>query len=154
MEHTADYSIVEATWRDLPDLRRLEQEAFGRDAWPLIDLIGALTIPGIVRLKAVDSQKQMLGFIAGDIDANNQIGWITTVAVFPAYRRQGIAAALLAACEAQMPVMRVRLSVRRSNRTAIHLYENKGYQVVDVWQRYYSDGEDALVMEKKRSWDS
>ena len=149
-----DYSIVDATWRDLPDLRRLEQQAFGRDAWPLIDLIGALTLPAIVRLKAVDEDRQMLGFIAGDIDSAKQIGWVTTVAVFPENRRRGIASALLAECEARMSMPRVRLSVRRSNREAVHLYENKGYQLVDVWTRYYSDGEDALVMERKRSQDS
>lgn len=151
MKSEADYSIIEANWRDLSDLRRLEQQAFGRDAWPLIDLIGALTIPGVIRLKAVDEQHHMLGFIAGDVDSKNQIGWVTTVAVFSEYRRKGIAAALLAACEAQMNGFRVRLSVRRSNQAAIQLYENRGYQLVDVWNRYYFDGEDALVMEKKSS---
>ncbi|HZW03071.1 MAG TPA: GNAT family N-acetyltransferase [Anaerolineaceae bacterium] len=147
--NSPDFSIVEATWRDLPDLRRLEQQAFGRDAWPLIDLIGVVTLPGVVRLKAVESNDQMLGFIAGDIDSKNQIGWVTTIAVFPEQRRRGVASALLAAGESRMGTPRVRLSVRRSNREAIHLYENRDYHLVDVWNHYYADGEDALVMEKK-----
>lgn len=150
MNGSVDFSIVEANWRDLPDLRRLEKEAFGRDAWPLIDLIGALTLPGLIRLKAVDSQNRMLGFIAGDVD-KNRIGWVMTVAVFQEYRRKGIAAALLDACEAKLNGSSIRLSVRRSNQGAIQLYEKRGYQLVDVWSHYYFDGEDALVMEKKPS---
>ena len=66
----------------------------------------------------------------------------------PEYRRRGIGAALLQACEAQLGVRRVRLSVRASNRPAIELYERFDYQQVGRWGHYYQDGEDALVMEK------
>ena len=53
-----------ATWRDLGELRTVEHECFGDDAWPLWDLVGVLTFPGVVRLKAVMSEK-MFGFVAG-----------------------------------------------------------------------------------------
>jgi ribosomal protein S18 acetylase RimI-like enzyme len=36
-----------------------------------------------------------------------------------------------------------------SNEPAIALYEKEGYRSVDIWKRYYNDGEDGLVMEKK-----
>ena len=55
---------------------------------------------------------------------------------------------MILACEQRLKVPLVRLSVRASNAEAIHLYLRLGYQRVDVWQRYYLDGEDALVMEK------
>ncbi len=42
----------------------------------------------------------------------------------------------------------VRLSVRRSNFGAQHLYNGLGYHHVGVWEKYYEDGEDALIMEK------
>jgi ribosomal protein S18 acetylase RimI-like enzyme len=40
------------------------------------------------------------------------------------------------------------LTVRISNDKAIALYEDEGYRTVDIWKRYYADGEDGLVMEK------
>jgi ribosomal protein S18 acetylase RimI-like enzyme len=43
---------------------------------------------------------------------------------------------------------RVRLCVRISNHEAIRLYEHNGYQRIAVWTRYYTDSEDAVVMEK------
>ena len=93
-----DFSIITATWRDLGELRQLERDCFGKDAWPLLDLIGALTLPGSVRLKVVVVGK-MVGFVGGDPRPQEKIGWITTLGVAPAYRCNGIAAALLAACE-------------------------------------------------------
>jgi ribosomal-protein-alanine N-acetyltransferase len=149
MSQPQGFSILSAGWRDLAELRRLEQVSFEQDAWPLFDLIGVLTFTGMVRLKAVDTEGKMLGFIAGDIRDSTGIGWIITVAVFPEYRRIGVGRALLQECEQRMGVQRVRLSVRRSNRAAIELYEARGYHLVDVWNGYYSGGEDALVLEKK-----
>ena len=142
------FKIVPATWRDLNALRYLEKITFPKDAWPLIDLVGVLTFPNVVRLKAMVGE-EMAGFVAGDIRTKEQIAWIATISVLPEYRRQGIGKALLAACEAQLPVPAVRLCVRASNNGAISLYEQTGYKRVGLWQRYYSDGEDAVVMEKK-----
>jgi len=141
-------SIQTAGWRDLTALRQLEQVCFPKDAWPLWDLIAVLTFPDIVRIKAVNGEK-MVGFIAGDIRRSEDVGWVTTVGVLPDYRQRGIASALLDRCEAQMGMPRVRLCVRRSNTEAIHLYYQRGYSQVSVWNRYYHDGEDALVLEKR-----
>jgi ribosomal protein S18 acetylase RimI-like enzyme len=43
----------------------------------------------------------------------------------------------------------MRLTVRLSNEGAISLYEKEGYRSVDIWKKYYNDGEDGLVMEKR-----
>lgn len=107
-----------------------------------------LTLPNVVRLKAV-IDGTMVGFIAGDIRPNEQMAWIATIGVLPEYRGQGIGSALLQACEAQLPVSRVRLNVRISNINAIRLYERYGYLQVGKWPRYYQDGEEALIMEKR-----
>jgi len=32
---------------------------------------------------------------------------------------------------------------------AIAMYNADGYQTIDIWKAYYSDGEDAQVMEKQ-----
>jgi len=142
-----DYEIIEPTLRDLGELRKFEKEVFGVDAWPLVDLVAMLTFPSITRLKAV-SHGRMAGVIASDLRRQQDLAWIITLGVLPEFRRQGIARALLLACEARISVTRIRLSVRRSNWPAIVLYEAEGYRQVSVWDKYYVDGEDALVLEK------
>jgi ribosomal-protein-alanine N-acetyltransferase len=141
------YTIETASWRDLNALRRLEHICFPKDSWPLLDLIGVLTYPNIIRLKAMVNN-QMVGFIAGDHRDHNQVGWIATVAVLPEYRRHGIASALILECEKGLSTPRIRLNVRRSNVGAIHLYKQLGYTYVSTMPAYYQDGEDALIYEK------
>jgi ribosomal protein S18 acetylase RimI-like enzyme len=126
-----------------------KHECFERDAWPLLDLVGVLTIPGLVRIKAVIGD-EMVGFVAGEIDRARKIGWITTVGVRPQYRGQGIGSALLHACEDVMNIPCIRLCVRCSNQPALNLYARNGYRQVDRWLAYYQDGEDAFVLEKCR----
>ena len=145
------YQILPASWRDLRRLRRLEKICFPKDAWPLLDLIGVLSLPNVIRLKAVSisdaDEEQMIGFVAGD-KRSSTLGWIATIGVLPEYRRKGVAAALLGECETQLAVDRIRLSVRLGNSGAIRLYEEFGYQRIDTWLKYYQDGTDALVFEK------
>lgn len=142
--------IEPATWRDLNGLRLLESVCFPKDAWPLWDLIGVLTFPNVVRLKAV-GKYQMIGFIAADIRKSERVAWIATVGVLPEYRRQGVGSALLTEIERRLTVPTVRLSVRSSNLPALLLYNQLGYHRYGIWPRYYADGEDALVLEKNLS---
>ena len=132
---------------DLGALRRLEAVCFEKDAWSFLDLIAVLTWPEVIRLKAVDSG-EMIGFVAGDPRSSDGVAWISTIGVDPRYQRRGIGRALLRACEAQINLPRMKLTVRISNQSAIALYEQEGYRMVDLWRGYYSDGEDALVMGK------
>jgi ribosomal-protein-alanine N-acetyltransferase len=133
---------------DLNALRRLEKSCFEKDAWPILDIFAILTWPDVIRLKVVEND-EMIGFIGCDPRPSQSVAWVTTIAVDPRYQRQGVGRMLLRASEDQANVPRMRLSVRTSNHRAISLYEQEGYQVVDVWGRYYSDDEDALVMEKR-----
>lgn len=137
-----------ASLRDLGALRRLESLCFEKDAWSILDLVAVLTWSDVVRLKAVIGN-EMVGFVAGDPRPAQNSGWIATIGVDPRYQRQGIGRALLLACEARMKFPRVKLTVRISNEKAISLYEKEGYRTVDIWKRYYNDGEDGLVMEKR-----
>ncbi len=147
-------AIQRASWRDLMSVRRLEEVCFPQDFWPLLEIIGVLTMPGVVRIKAVIDE-QVVGFSAGDFRRSDTLAWIATIGVLPEFRRRGIGAALLRDCERRLgrtltgPGGRVRLCVRPSNAPAIQLYERSGYQQVSVWSRYYQNGEDALVLEKQ-----
>ena len=139
--------IQPANLLDLNALRRLERVCFDKDAWPLLDLVAVLTWADVIRLKAVENG-EMIGFVACDPRPSEAAAWIATIAVDPRWQRRGIGRALLRACEVQTRQARMKLSVRISNYGAIALYEKEGYRTVDVWGRYYSDNEDALVMEK------
>ena len=139
--------IIKSSILDLNALRKLEQISFGKDAWSLFDLIAVLTFADVIRLKAVVDD-QMVGFVAGDPHPRDGWGWISTIAVDPRYRRRGIGRALLHACESKLGVPRSRLTVRISNQVAISMYEKEGYGTTEIWNHYYSDGEDGIVMEK------
>ena len=145
----SDIKILPATWRDLMDLQELEKVCFEFDAWPLLDLIGLLTFPQIIRLKTVADQT-MTGFIGVDLRRAQRTAWIATLAVHPEYRRIGIASCLLEICEDRIrdSLPRIRLSVRQSNLPAIELYQKHGYVQIDFWKSYYKGGDNALVFEK------
>ena len=139
--------IQPASLRDLGSLRRLENVCFEKDAWSVFDLVAVLSWSEVIRLKAV-IDGEMIGFVAGDPRPAQNTGWIATIGVDPRYQGRGIGTALLRACEERMSFPRVRLTVRISNDKAISLYKKEGYRTIDIWKRYYNDGEDGLVMEK------
>lgn len=80
--------------------------------------------------------------IAGEMEVLN-------VAVDPAHQRRGVAATLLgdaiSNCQ-RAGATTAWLEVRAGNRAAIGLYEQFGFVVEGRRQRYYRDGEDALLM--------
>ncbi len=126
----------------------MEKLCFGEDAWPWIDILAALVIPDTVRL-VVEGEDELAGFVIGDRRRRQNLGWIASIAVHPDYRRKGFGTRLLHACEHELDSARVRLSLRRSNEPALRLYRREGYERVNIWPKYYRNGEDAIVMEKE-----
>ncbi len=147
MESSVPFTIQQASWRDMHNLYQLEHACFDQDAWPAMDLLGVLTFPGVVRLKA-DWDGKMVGFIGGESRDHQKTGWIITLGVLEEYRGRGIARALLDECELRLGTRTIRLCVRVSNEPAINLYKKAGYLQVEIWPQYYHGGEDALVLEK------
>jgi len=142
--------IQPASILDLGPLQQLERACFDADRWPLLDLLAVLTFPDVIRLKALVDNR-MVGFVAGDQRESRGFSWIATIAVLPAYQKQGIGRALLTECESRLTTPRVRLCVRTDNGGAIRLYEQVGYERIDVWRGYYKDKADAIIMEKARN---
>ncbi len=76
-------------------------------------------------------------------------GYITNVAVAPAFRRQGVADALVSAfCRfGKAKLAFLTLEVRASNAAAIALYEKHGFSPVGRRKNYYDHPtEDAVLM--------
>ena len=74
---------------------------------------------------------------------------VLKVATHPLYHGVGLATSLLREAEAEAVRGGGRgiiLEVRPSNHRAVQLYRHLGYRVIGRRPRYYSDGEDALVM--------
>jgi ribosomal-protein-alanine N-acetyltransferase len=140
-------TIEQANWRDFNTVNRLEKICFPVDVWPFWEVFGVLSLPQVVRLKAL-VERQLVGFIALDIRPRENVAWIATIGVLPEYRRRGVASRLISAAETQVTVESVRLSLRSSNEGALRLYQRLGYEHFDRWPRYYVGGEDAIVMQK------
>lgn len=77
---------------------------------------------------------------------------INDVIVNPSFRRLGIATNLIERCcqnLAKQGVKTVFLEVRASNIPAISLYKKLGFVELSVRKKYYSDGENALILKKE-----
>jgi ribosomal-protein-alanine N-acetyltransferase len=139
-------------------LRRLEThdldavETIERDSYPtpwsrsMFD--AELRKPSSLALGAFAAADELLGyaFVSRYVDA-----WhVMNVAVANAYRRRGIASALLERLfdvTATDPKRGYTLEVRVSNTGAIRLYERLGFEARGVRRGYYTDNrEDALIM--------
>jgi len=120
---------------------------FGPDAWPWLDVLAALSLPDAVRIKA-EAGGELIGLVLGERRDRRRVGWVASLAVAPAFRRQGIARELLRRCEAELRTPQLRLALRQTNDAALALYLNEGYRKIEVWPAYYRDGEDGLVMGK------
>ncbi len=145
----AAFHLEDASWRDYKEFKRLERASFGDLAWPSIELIAALLLPNVVRIKAVVDGR-LAGLVAGTI-RNDGFGWIMTIATFREYQGMGIGGAMLRACEERMKCEKMKLCVQAGNDTAIRLYLRHGYRHTEIWKNYYGKNLDALVMEKEKS---
>ncbi len=92
------------------------------------------------------------GEIAGYIGANNVFGevFINNVAVFPLYRKTGVATELIKALIRSAYDEKsdfITLEVRKSNEPAIALYNKIGFEMVGERKNFYENPtEDAFLM--------
>jgi ribosomal-protein-alanine N-acetyltransferase len=140
-------SIRRAEPEDIADLAAMEQAAF-RDPWATVSLHEALRSERNVVFLAYDD-----GAACGHVIATvvGDEGELDRVGVAPAWRGRGVGKTLIhmAAQECRRHgVLRLFLEVRVGNGVALRLYERAGFHQVGRRRRYYSDGEDAIVMEK------
>lgn len=145
-----DYEIRPAGMRDVHAVRRLELLVFKQDAYSYLNISTLIMWPGAANFKLLDKAGNVIGFVAGQPNYTTHIDWIITLCIHPEHTRRGLGRRLLEMAESQMTQSRIRLTVRTSNAPAIRLYETTGYTRLYTEPRYYSDGEDGIVMEKQR----
>ena len=89
------------------------------------------------------------GFLVAE--AKRGSGHIITIDVVAAARRAGVGSLLLQAAEDRLRSAQccsVELETAVDNLSALSFYKRHGYSVIKTFPRYYSNGIDALVLEK------
>ena len=142
--------IVPMTADHLEELEKLERICFSRP-WSRKMLAEELENQCAAFLVAEDSVSgRVLGYAGLMVVADE--GYITNVAVFPEYRREGIAAQILQVFlqfAAANHLAFLTLEVRPSNAAAIALYQGFGFEEVGRRKNYYDlPKEDALILTK------
>ena len=142
--------IVPMNADHLEELEKLERICFSRP-WSRKMLAEELENQCSAFLVAQDSiTQQVLGYAGLLVMADE--GYITNVAVFPEFRRQGVAAKLIAVFEnfaRGNKLAFLTLEVRPSNTAAIALYKGFGFEEVGRRKNYYDlPKEDALILTK------
>ena len=97
-----------------------------------------------------DVDQKILGFLVAEA-GRRRVGHIITIDVLSGARKQGLGSSLLETGETRMQSVGCRsiyLETAVDNAAALAFYKRHRYDVIKTVPRYYSDGVDALVLEK------
>ena len=134
--------------RHIPAVAKLEKTCFSQP-WTEEGLLESYRHG--TRFFVAEKGDRLLGY-AG-VNTVLDEGYITNIAVFPSYRKQGIATALLTKIfelAKEKGLSFVSLEVRVSNMEAIALYEKAGFTEEGRRKEFYNaPKEDALIMTKR-----
>ena len=111
---------------------------------------GSLTLVAESTSRHEVTGSTIVGFIVAEVDRRG-IGHIITIDVLAAARRFGVGSALLAAAENRLRAVEcpsVRLETAVDNLGALAFYKSRGYFLEKTVPHYYSNGVDALVLQK------
>jgi ribosomal-protein-alanine N-acetyltransferase len=138
--------VRQAERADLLAVHRIEQASFPQP-WPFDAFEQYLDEPGFL----VADAGGIVGYVVADSVPNHgrPLGHIKDIAVREQQRGQGIGSTLLERALgvlAARGVASVKLEVRESNTGARRLYREFDFVHRRTVPRYYSDGEDALVL--------
>lgn len=130
---------------DLPAVLAIEETSF-LSPWTRSSFLHELSGPHS-QLTVAERHGEIVGYlccwhVADEVQ-------ILDIAVHPDFRRQGIGERLLrhAFVSGQRKgAQSANLEVRRGNLPAIALYKKFGFREAAIRQRYYTNGEDALIM--------
>ena len=148
-------NVVPMSSDHLEELARLERICFSRP-WSRQMLAEELENQCAAFLVAVEPLTEKVVGYAGLLVMADE-GYITNVAVFPEYRRRGVAEQLIAVFDSFARGNRLAfltLEVRPSNAPAIALYQSFGFAEVGRRRNYYDlPREDALILTKNYTYE-
>ena len=142
----AKQNIRTVTLDDIDAISRLEEASF-KDPYPSY-FLSELARDNPETFLVLTVNNEILGY--GVVDHWEDHDHLISIAVRPDSRRKGFGEALLVELEKRLSKERLlRLEVRQSNLTAIHLYSERGFTKTGLVEGYYGDGENAIIMEKR-----
>lgn len=140
-----DLSIRPIRPDDLGTINRLERLCFKDPYSPHFISHLARANPDTFLVAVVNGDVVGYGVVNRGIDHNH----LVSIAVHSHNRRRGVGTMLLHALEARLDGEKpLRLELRKSNVSALEFYRQCRFVPTGVIPGYYSDGEDAVVMEK------
>jgi ribosomal-protein-alanine N-acetyltransferase len=146
IEHST-LQIRPMTFDDLPAVHLIERASF-TTPWPPHAYRQELATNRLAHYLVAVRRGEIVAY--GGVWVMVDEAHVTTFAVHPRYRRQGIGERLLLALldlSIERHAREATLEVRLSNLPARRLYEKYGFRPVGIRPRYYSDnGEDGLIM--------
>ena len=147
-----DISVIPIEQRHIKEIARLEEICFS-EPWSEEGILEAYRLG--TKFFAAEADKKLIGYIG--IKAVIDEGYITNIAVFPRFRRRGVAKALLNKVfefAKEKGLSFVSLEVRPSNTEAVSLYEKTGFREEGRRKNFYRlPLEDALIMTKRFSYE-
>lgn len=141
--------IREWKYKDILRISQIEEECFPQEPWNFKMLASSFETENFYGMLAEDGG-EIAGY--GGITVAADSADIANVAVTEPYRHSGVGTALLSAlcgAAAERGAKKVFLEVRVSNAAAMAMYLKNGFKGAYARTRYYSDGEDCLVMVKE-----
>ncbi len=146
-----DLTLRDADSRDFEALWRIDQQCFIPGiAYSRRELAAYMALRGAFTILVKDDESQILGFLVATTRRNGA-GHVITIDVLPDARRLGIGSMLLEAAEDRLRTLKchnVSLETAVDNRSALTFYKHHQYFIVKTIPRYYSNGVDALVLQK------
>ena len=145
---------------DFDTLFEIDQSCFDPEiAYSRYELRVYLRRPGAFTIVAESDEEltnanadgaEILAFLVAE-SSHRGMGHIITIDVRPTARRHHIGSALLTAVESRLRAVKchaVRLETAVDNAPALSFYKRHGYDVIKAIPHYYSNGLDALLLEK------
>ncbi len=129
---------------DLSSISAVEETCF-RDPFPSYFIKQLAEANPDTFLVAVDNGR-VVGYAVVDNWTDHQ--HLVSIAVLADSRRRGVGQALLDRLSRRLREGSLRLELRKSNGSALALYLKNGFSQTGVAHSYYTDGEDAILMEK------
>lgn len=139
---------AQLTKEHLPSILQLYKDDFA-DGWNKAMLESAFDTNRFIALGAIEGDN-LIGLITCSIAVDDAD--IEGIVVASEFRRKGYAQILLTELETmllQKGIKKIFLEVREGNLPAISLYEKNGYLKINIRKKYYSDGENAVIMAKR-----
>lgn len=143
IEEATDCSLVES-------LYRLEHLCFGETAWSK-DLLAVSLTSAVKHVYIIHEQQRMLGYMIIQIILDE--GEIERIGIHPDFRRQSLGKHLLMNVLEQNTIADCFLEVNAMNVSAKKLYHSCGFEIIGCREKYYQDGNDALMMKWKRNFN-